>query len=313
MLSKVAERIYWTARYLERVENTARMVSVYDSLLFDLPRSIDISWFNLIVINSDEALFSERYRVRDERNVVKFLLSDNTNPSSMLSSLMMIRENMRTTRDVVPAETWEMINELYHFAKDNIQQGINRSQRHKFLNRIITGCQQINGLLYGAMNKDAGWQFIKLGQCLERCDMTTRILDAGVSMLLAQDEQSVATVEQIVWGNVLRSSSAYLNYRRAMRTAVNGMDVANFLLEDDEFPRSVRYCINRMQEAIKKLPKNKACVPVLLETAPGYSIEESNDLEENFREYLNQLQLNLGELHNCFAQTWFAFDLGDNA
>ena len=112
MLSRVAERIYWCARYLERVENTARLVSVYDNLLFDLPHDFNIGWYNLITINSGEQAFDERYKIRDERNVVKFLLADDTNFSSMLVSLKMVRENMRTTRDVVPQETWELINEL---------------------------------------------------------------------------------------------------------------------------------------------------------------------------------------------------------
>ncbi len=132
MLSRVAERIYWTARYLERVENTARLVSVYDNLLFDLPRDSNISWYNLIILNSSTELFQERYKIQDERNVVKFILADDTNPSSMLSALKMVRENIRTTRDVVPQETWELINELDIYARQNIKLGINRSQRHAF-------------------------------------------------------------------------------------------------------------------------------------------------------------------------------------
>ncbi len=98
MLSKVAERVYWTARYIERVESTARMISIYDKLLFDLPRSVKITWYNLIVINSLESDFSDRYSVRDERNVVKFLIADENNPGSIVSSLTAIRENVRTTR-----------------------------------------------------------------------------------------------------------------------------------------------------------------------------------------------------------------------
>ena len=85
MLSKVAERVYWAARYLERVESTARMLSIYDTLLFDLPRQVNLGWYNLIVINSLEQDFNERYSVQDERNVVKFLVGDDTNPSSIVT------------------------------------------------------------------------------------------------------------------------------------------------------------------------------------------------------------------------------------
>ncbi len=184
MLSRVAERMYWAARYLERVENTARLVSVYDNLLFDLPRSVNIGWFNLVVINSGTELFHERYRVQDERNVVKFMLADDTNPSSMLSSLQMLRENIRTARDVLPAEAWELVNELQLYARKNIQQGINRSARHAFLNHVIEGCQGINGLFGSSMSRDAAWDFLRLGCNLERADMTTRLLDAGAAALL---------------------------------------------------------------------------------------------------------------------------------
>ena len=76
MLSRVAARLYWSARYLERVENIARLVSVYDDLLYDLPRDIAVSWYNLIEINSGVALFGQRYKVKDERNVLKFLLAE---------------------------------------------------------------------------------------------------------------------------------------------------------------------------------------------------------------------------------------------
>ena len=134
MLSRVAERTYWAARYLERIENTVRLISVYDKLMYDLPTSVGIGWYNLITMNSAEEAFYERYTVQDERNVIKFLLSEENNPCSVVSNLRFARENLRTTRDVVPAQSWVMINELNLFITENLQQGINRSQRFHFLN-----------------------------------------------------------------------------------------------------------------------------------------------------------------------------------
>ncbi len=306
MLSKVAERLYWTARYLERVENTARLVSVYDKLLFDLPDEINIGWYNLVILNSCTELFEDRYKNQDERNVVKFMLSDDTNPSSMLTALKMVRENIRTTRDVVPAETWEQINELYLFAKHNIQQGINRSKRHEFLSEIITGCQTISGLLYGTMSHDAAWQFMKLGRDLERADMTTRLLDAGTFALLSANGDASVNLRQIVWGNVLRSASAYMSYRRTVKAAVSGPEVANFLLEDPHFPRAVRFCLTQIDVAANKLPKHQEVRAVLKSIDPGaLVIESEQQLGEDFRDYLNELQVQLGNLHNSIAATWF--------
>lgn len=306
MLSKVAERMYWFARYLERVENTARMVGVYDNLLFDLPRSINIGWYNLVVINSCSGLFAERYRVRDERNVVKFLLADDTNPSSMLNSLAQARENIRTTRDVLPRETWELINELYLYVKENIQDGINRTHRHAFLDAVIKGSQQINGLLEANMSRDAVWQFIRLGRNLERADMTTRILDAGCAAQLSSEAvEHNLNPSQIIWGNVLRSSSADLNYRRTVRAAVSAPDVAHFLLADTHFPRSLAFCLSEMEAACQALP---ACaLPGLRDLKAVISLPVADEEPgEQFREYLNDLQLELAGLHHQFTQCWFA-------
>ena len=115
LLSTTAERMYWTARYLERIENTARLISVYHKLLLDLPGGVDITWYNLIVLNSGEDAFASRYKKRDERNVLKFMLVDEQNGST-LSDVKILRENIRTSRDVLASEVWECVNELYTYA-----------------------------------------------------------------------------------------------------------------------------------------------------------------------------------------------------
>jgi len=308
MLSRVAERIYWGSRYLERVENTARLVSVYDNLLFDLPRDTNIGWYNLIVINSSTESFNERYKVQDERNVVKFLLADDSNTSSMLTSLKQVKENIRTTRDVVPQDTWELINELDLFARNNIRQGINRTDRHQFLNTIIKHCQEINGLFESAMSRDATWQFMMLGRNIERADMTTRILDAGASIMLQPNEGTSINLSQVVWGNVLRSLSAYMNYRRSIRTQVQSSKVARFLLEDPHFPRTIAFCLEEIESAIQKLPRPEKTLSVLHALKElNYPLENGNPLNEEFRDYLNDLQIQVCELHNEFSENWFAF------
>lgn len=309
MLSRVAERIYWGARYLERVENIARLVSVYDNLLFDLPKKTNISWYNLILINSNADSFSERYKVQNEHNVVKFLLADNSNPGSLLSSLKQVKENIRTTRDVVPQDTWEQVNELDLYARNNIQQGINRTNRHQFLNTIIQRCQEITGLFEGAMSRDATWQFVVLGRNLERADMTTRILDAGASIVNQPNANQHANIGQVVWGNVLRSVSGYMNYRRGVRTAVQSNKVARFLLEDPHFPRTLRFCIEEMETAISRLPRSEnVLLGINAIKKLKYPLSNGQELDETFRNYLNDLQISVSDLHNQFSDNWFAFN-----
>lgn len=307
MLSKVAERIYWTARYMERVESTARMISIYDQLLFDLPRNVSLSWYNLIIINGIEDVFAHQYSVRDERNVVKFLLADESNPSSMMSCLRAIRENVRTTRDVVLDETWERVNELSLYVQDHLQHGMNRSKRHEFLQNIIKTCQHILGLLYGNMAHDAAWDFLRLGRNLERADMTTRTLDAGVAAILeVEDDHNAVNSHQIIWGTVLRSLNADLSYRRKMRTSVKGDIVVEYLLEDAQFPRSIAHCVKALTESAGRLPHSKAIVSQLHAIQKSLSDEiECEKLDECFRDYLNDLQITLGKLHCDIGTTWF--------
>ena len=307
MLSKVAERVYWTARYLERVENTARLIQVYDNLLFDLPRNVDLSWYNLITLNSQQIDFEDRYKVHDERNVIKFLVGDESNPSSIVSSLALIRENVRTTRDVVPEETWELTNELSLYVQENLQQGINRSKRHQFLDGVVKGCQQILGLLYGTMPHDATWYFLRLGRNLERADMTTRIVDAGVAAVLSlEEDDTVVNSRQIIWGNVLRSAGADQSYRRTVRTSVKGEAVLNYLLEDPAFPRSIHHCLAAIADSAAKLPRSRPVVTSLQELqATVFEDVNYDELGMPLRDYLNELQLKLATIHSIIANRWF--------
>lgn len=307
MLSKVAERVYWTARYLERIESTARLLSIYDKLLFDIPRSVKLSWYNLIIINSLTEQFNERYAVRDERNVVKFMIGDEDNPSSIVSSLHAIRENVRTTRDVVPADVWRLINELSLYVQGNLKQGINRSQRYEFLEEVIGGCQQILGLLYSDMPRDEAWDFLRLGRNLERADMTSRNIDAAMATVLqTEDDEHALNSRQIIWLNLLRSLNADHSFRRSVRDAVSGSTVVHYLLENKMFPKSVRYSFTAMTEACAELPQAAEFMPYLqsVETRIFQRFAEC-ELGESLRDALNELQLAHQQLHRKICELWF--------
>jgi uncharacterized alpha-E superfamily protein len=273
-----------------------------------------VSWYNLIEILSGEEIFEQRYKVKDERNVVKFLLADDTNYNSMLSSLKMVRENIRTTRDVVPKETWELINELDLYAQQNIKQGINRSERHLFLNTIIEGCQKIIGLFAGAMSRDSGWQFLIMGRYLERADMGTRILDAAVSLMLQSEPEERIQLGQVTWSKVLKSQSAYLDYRRTVRTSINGAKAATFLMSDPCFPRTLAYCFGQIGESATKLPRADLITTKIDKILKfNYPITSSEDLDEGFHNHLNEIQIAIIEINQQITENWFQFRQGDAA
>lgn len=314
MLSRVAERLYWSARYLERVENIARLLRVYDELMLDLPRTVRISWYHLIEINSSVAEFSRKYQDHGERSVVTFLISDRDNPSSILSSLKMVRENIRTTRDVVPEEMWELINELDLYAKNNAKKGACRSDRHSFLTTLIEGCQKIIGLLVGAMSRDAGWNFTMLGRYLERTDMNTRILDSAVRLLMQYQGEERVHLEQVIWLKVLRSQSAYLNYRRSTHASVSGEMAITFLLMDRHFPRSQLFCLTQLKEAATSLPRAETVLNSIASLlSEAHAVTDPDDINIEFSCYLNDVQLSLIDLHKQISDSWFHFQHGEAA
>ena len=308
MLSRVAERIYWMSRYLERVENTARLMGVYTNVLLDMPSGVNIGWYNLVTLNNAESWFDARYKVRDERNVIRFLLSDPDYPGSMIRSLQSVRENIRTSRDVIPAESWEYVNELSLFVNDNIQRGVNRGSRHDYISEVIQSCQCLHGMFVSTMSEGQPKDFLRLGRNIERADMTTRLLDAGATVVLENDGNLLPSVEQIVWANVLHSASAYLPYTKSQRKSVRGPRVARYLIEDRNFPRAIGYCMNALQGLAEKLPRGETLIGAVdkAQRLQFRAIKQDDAvIEESFRDYLNELQLRIANLHHVVAETWF--------
>ncbi len=306
MLSRSAERVYWLARYLERTENTARLVSIYMNFLMDMPRDVEMGWYTLVHIIGGRDAFNKLYLSPNESNVCQFLLTDLKNSASLLSSLSFARENIRTSRELLPDEAWELVNEMYLFAKASEKNIDNRRERVLFLEKITHQCQRFTGLLSGSMSKDNAYGFIFLGRSLERADMTTRILDIG-SLLLAEDQtDEIHQHESIIWMNILKSVSALLMYRQQVRSRITGHDVLTYLLKDKHFPRSVGCCIREMTICINELPNHNDLPDYLLKLEQyldGININESTQLQVH--EILDVIQKQLGEINNQISAHWF--------
>jgi len=310
LLSRVAERVYWQARYLERVENTARLLSVYSTLLMDLPKGAKLGWHTLVQISGTEAAFAKRYKQQSERNVIRFLLSER-NGLSILENLALTRENARTTREIMPTEAFELINNLYFLAREHADEAVARGPRHELLEGLIAACQQITGLLSGSMSRDDAYSFFRLGRALERADMTTRIVDVGSGDLLQPLSQQGAddsdrTYENILWMNVLRSQSAYQMYRQHVRERVRGEDVVRFLLQDDQFPRATAHNLTTLTKVLEKLPNSGK---VKWQVDKTRRLVRDGDIvalmEKGLLKYIDELQKEIGEIHFKIAETWF--------
>jgi uncharacterized alpha-E superfamily protein len=312
MLSRVAERIYWLGRYLERAENTARLLNVYSTLLLDLPRGAKIGWHTLVEITGSRPGFDEKYQDTDERSVIRFLLSDTSNYCSILSSLALARENARTTREIIPSEAWEQINNLYLFAKENASKGVARGPRHQLLNQIIAHCQQIAGLFAGTMSHNSGYNFIRIARSLERADMTTRIVDVGSVTLLpglrqgGKSSEQIEPFENMIWMAVLNSLSAYQMYRQHVLDRVNGGDVVTFLMQDRQFPRSVVHSLAKLESCLQSLPNNGAALAEVSSTQ-ALAIDADIPLlvQNGLLEYIDELQIHIAGIHARITDTWF--------
>ena len=304
MLSSVAERVYWMARYLERAEDTARLVNVYTGLMLDLPRQVRLGWERLVVILGGEQTYRANGGGGHERDVIAFLINDPTHPSSMVACLGHARENIRTTRDVLPSEVWETINALHRHASV-ADVNASRSARYRTLTRVIEGCQHIAGMLHGTMPRDAAYEFVRAGRMLERADMTTRVLDGGVLAAPIAGQQAAA-VEGIVWIHVLRALSAYQAFRRTGELGADTAQVAAFLLCDGAFPRAVRHCLNELTESFGRLPRPAA---PLAAAGAALALLDALDLSTADAQALldlsDQIQVALGEVHDHITRTWF--------
>src|SRR3954470_10104132 len=187
MLARVVENVYWLSRYLERAENTARIIGVNTNLLLDLPGGIAPGWLPLVDISGNRAEFNQKHGGRatrgEERDVVQFLVADKTHPGSICSSLHFARENARTLREILPTEAWELLNEFIGDCTRNVDGAINKRTRFEFLKRIVVTLQTIAGMLDGTMTGNEAHPFSLLGRSLERADMTSRIVDVRSAQL----------------------------------------------------------------------------------------------------------------------------------
>jgi len=303
MLSRVAERVYWMSRYLERAENTARLVDAYGVLLLDLPPEADVGWAKVFQILGLEDVYEELGGRRDEAASVTTLLGDAAKPYSLAAALAGARENARTTRDVVPAEAWRTINELHMYAGDRLR---SETARADALREIVDRCHQVCGILDGTMSHGAAYQFVRIGRNLERADMISRMIDVAAAVLMSGRDE-IRPFEDALWGVALRSLSAYQMYRQYVRRSVRGESVITFLLRDQDFPRSIVHCCSRMSQALSALPRGDVARNRLDSFAARVRALDASTIETaELRMEMDLFQTELAGLHDVVRETWLS-------
>lgn len=306
MLSRAAENLYWFGRYVQRAENTARIVGVHQYLLLDLPRTVAFGWLPLVQILGAEAAFRARHADEAEAKVVHFLLLDRENPGSIASSLHYAREILRTIRESTPRDLWERLSDLYFFVHEQGERHLTRSKRQILLNRVTDGALLIYGMLSHNLNRDMGFQFLRLGTNLEQADMTTRIIDVRSADLIQPLTPELAPFKSIQWVGVLRSLAAYQMFRRQMRTRVNGANVMRFLLQSREFPRSVAFCLAMIRSGLAGLPQSRAVERQLERlSALTHDADIERLMHDGVHGFMDELQIGIARLHDLITEAYF--------
>ncbi len=316
MLSRVAHSLYWMARYIERAENIARLVDVNLQLLLDLPgldeRKLAEYWLPIVQSTGDEAAFFKWHRQATAQAVTEFLVFQTENPNSIVQSICSARENARMVRDQITLELWEELNRLFLFVRSPEARNLWQRNRSEFFQEIKSGSLHLVGIINATLAHDEGWWFVQAGQFLERADKTTRILDVRYQTLPERGVPSLINqTAALEWSTVLRSCSAWDAYRAIHGADVHPRFVAEFLLLNDDFPRSVRFCVAELNRAVRRISgvaEGHFCNDAekltgrLLAELQFSTIDEIFD--RSLHRYLDETQTKLNDIGNALFRAY---------
>ena len=255
MLSRVASSLYWMSRYVERAENTARVLDVTwrMSLLARDEANDDQEWFAPLNITGTLFPFSGRHSEVCAREVLHFLALDPENPSSIAACARQARENARSVRGSITSEMWEVLNatwlEMQQMDEDKMRaRGISQ-----FFDWVKERSHLFRGVTFGTMHRDDAYEFARLGTHIERADSTARILDVKYHVLLPSVKEVGGAVDYYQWSAVLRSVSAFEAYRKVYRDVITPLKLAELLILRDDIPRSLRFCLRQVTDTLGRV------------------------------------------------------------
>ena len=259
MLSRTADHLFWMSRYIERAENLARLLDVTYQMSL-VPQSEDAanrSWNAIIALNSLEEAFAAKYPAVNGENVLKFMVSDPDNFSSIHSCLRMARENAHAVRGTVTTEMWETLNSTWIEAREKSFEQIANAGIGEYFEWVKMRSSLSRGTTLGTLLQDEAYNFIRLGTLLERADNTARILDVKYHVLRPQGEEEVAT-DFYEWGALLRSVSAFEVYRKVYRDVITPDRVAELLILNRDMPRSLHFCMNSVIKVLELIANRQS-------------------------------------------------------
>jgi len=249
MLSRVAESLFWLARYVERAEVISRRLDVnFHSLLdTDLPDHGD-AWQRLLLAGSSDALFREHFEEYRAAAVTEFLLWHADNPNAVVTCVARARENARGVREQISTEMWEELNKLHLYLAQVRPESVLRSP-HDFFVRVREGSHGLQGVMRATLPRGEAFEFLELGTHLERADMTARVLAVEYPAVAASAADSTEGIARLT--ALLKSCGVFEAFRKAERSQFSAPRVLEYALLERNSPRTVLFCLNACLRSLR--------------------------------------------------------------
>jgi uncharacterized alpha-E superfamily protein len=246
MLSRVADSLYWMARYIERAEHTARVMAVkLESMVEQTPDDANASWARVI-----EALTGEKSPAapQDAFVTTRKLAFDRDNDAALITSLILARDNARQVREALSNEVWENLNRLYLRLSPVTMDSIWVHTPARLFREALEEMHALEGVTYSTLSHGEGWYFLELGRHIERVQLLGRLLD--VHFRAAQDGSNGP--KYFDWLVLLKFCTAWEPYTKLYTASIRPQKIAEFLLFDPEFPHSICFSVDRVTEALAR-------------------------------------------------------------
>jgi uncharacterized alpha-E superfamily protein len=255
MLGKTAGGLFWMFRYLERSENTARLIETGMRISLTRAETDDDEWKSVLRTAGVDDLYHHRHAQIEASKAIDFLLRDAANPSSVLSCITAARHNARAVRTAITREVWEAVNDTYITLKRVFARPIATRDLPEILGTIRQHSALVRGATHGSMLRNDVFDFCRLGTFLERADNTARILDVKYYVLLPSVSQIGSPLDNTQWETILRSVAGQRAYRWLMQNKITAVSIADFLIFDGRMPRSLIFAIDKISSNLAFLQK----------------------------------------------------------
>ncbi|MEZ5284624.1 MAG: alpha-E domain-containing protein [Vicinamibacterales bacterium] len=251
MLSRVADSLYWMSRYLERAEHMARVVNVNLNLTLDrAPQDAARHWGRLLLALPEPPPWAPR----SASDFVERATVDLANRESIAACIGAARENARQVREEISTEMWEEVNRLFlHVRGNRVSEREWTAGTHEFLTSTIGGVQMFQGVTDATMTHGEGWHFIELGRYVERTSSTAALLEVQFRECAWDDDQELGVSEYVEWVGLLKSCCAFEAYCRHYTADVRTRRIAEFLVLNDQFPRSIHFAVRCIKSSLAAL------------------------------------------------------------